>query len=324
MSKAIRIYMHGGPEVLKWEDKEVGEPGKGEVRLKLKAAGLNFIDCYQRSGLYPMDLPVTLGVEGVGVIDAVGPGVSSLSVGQRVTYTGGEVGSYAEERLISANALIPLPEYIDDQTAAAMMLKGMTVHMLLFKCYAVQPGDTILIHAAAGGVGNILCQWANHLGVTVIGTVGNAEKAEKARASGCHHPINYSTDDFTEKVKEITSGRGVPVVYDSVGKDTFEGSLDCLKTFGAMVTFGNASGPVPAIEPLVLMQKGSITLCRPTLMHYAADNDRRNKAAKDLFEVVGNGDVNIEVGQTFPLSETAEAHRALESRKTTGSTVLLP
>lgn len=324
MPKAILIYEHGGPEVLKWEHTEVGDPGDGEVRLKLKAAGLNFIDCYQRSGLYPIDLPLTLGVEGVGVIDAIGPNVDNLSIGQRVAYSGGQIGSYAEARLISASALIPVPDKIDDHTAAAMMLKGMTVHMLLFKCYMVQPGDTILVHAAAGGVGNIMCQWANYLGVTVIGTVGSEEKAEKAKTDGCHHAINYSTENFTERVKEITDGKGVPVVYDSVGKETFQGSLDCLQTFGSLVTFGNASGPVPAVEPLVLMQKGSVTLCRPTLMHYTADHDRRDKAAAELFNVVGNGHITIEIGQTFHLSETAEAHRALEGRQTIGSTILLP
>ena len=324
MPKAIRIHSHGGPEVLKWEDIEVGDPGEGEVRLTLKAAGLNFIDCYQRSGLYPMELPLTLGAEGVGVINSIGSGVKNLSEGQRVAYSGGQIGSYAEERLISASALIPLPDNINDQTAAAMMLKGMTVHMLLFKCYPVQPGDMILVHAAAGGVGNILCQWANHLGATVIGTVGNEQKAEEAKSNGCHYPINYSNENFADKVQDITAGRGVPVVYDSIGKDTFEKSLDCLESFGAMVTYGNASGPVPAIEPLLLMQKGSVTLSRPTLMNYAADIKRRDKAARDLFDVVGNGHVKIKIGQTFALSDARKAHQALENRQTTGSTVLLP
>ena len=324
MPKAIRIHAHGGPEVLKWEDVEVGDPGEGEVRLTLKAAGLNFIDCYQRSGLYPMELPLTLGAEGVGVINSIGPKVKNLSIGQRVAYSGGQIGSYAEERLISDSALIPLPDNINDQTAAAMMLKGMTVHMLLFKCYPVQPGDMILVHAAAGGVGNIMCQWANHLGATVIGTVGNEQKAAEARSNGCHYPINYSNENFADRVQDITTGRGVPVVYDSIGKDTFEKSLDCLESFGAMVTYGNSSGPVPAIEPLLLMQKGSVTLSRPTLMNYAADIKRRDKAARDLFDVVGNGHVKIKVGQTFPLSDAEKAHQALENRQTTGSTVLLP
>ena len=271
-----------------------------------------------------MELPLTLGAEGVGVINRIGPGVTNLSEGQRVAYSGGQIGSYAEERLISASALIPLPDNINDQTAAAMMLKGMTVHMLLFKCYPVQPGDTILVHAAAGGVGTIMCQWANHLGATVIGTVGNEQKAEEAKSNGCHYPINYSNENFADRVQDITTGRGVPVVYDSIGKDTFEKSLDCLESFGAMVTYGNASGPVPAIEPLLLMQKGSVTLSRPTLMNYAADIKRRNKAARDLFDVVGNGHVKIKIGQTFALSDAGRAHQALENRQTTGSTVLLP
>ena len=324
MPKAIRIYKHGGPEVLQWEETVVNEPGKGEVRLTMKAAGLNFIDCYQRSGLYPMELPTTLGAEGVGEITAIGPGVSGVTVGQRVAISGGQIGSYAEERLIAANALIPLPDDIDDNTAAAMMLKGMTAHMLLFKCYPVKTGDTILVHAAAGGVGTILCQWGNSLGATVIGTVGSDEKAEKAKASGCHYPINYVKDNFHEKVIEITNGKGVPVVYDSIGKDTFEASLNCLQNFGAMITFGNASGPVSAIEPLLLMQKGSITLSRPTLMHYAADETRRNEAAKSLFNVVASGQVKIKIGQTFALSETSKAHEAIENRETTGSTILIP
>ncbi len=324
MTKAIRIHEHGGPEVLKWEDVELGDPGEGEVRLKQTAIGLNFLDCYQRAGLYPMDLPVTLGSEGAGVVAAIGPGVEGLEIGQRVAYAGGQIGSYAEERNIAAGVLVPLPDAIDDQTAAAMMLKGITAHMLLFKCYAVQPGDTILIHAAAGGVGSIICQWANALGATVIGTVGSEEKAEKAKANGCHHPINYSTENFTDRVMEITDGKGVPVVYDSIGKDTWEGSLDCLQHFGSFVTFGNASGPVPAIEPLTLMQKGSISLSRPTLLHYTADPKQRLSAANALFDMVAAGKIKIEIGQTFPLSETAKAHNALESRQTTSSTVLIP
>lgn len=324
MSKAIRIHETGGPEVLSWEDVEVGDPGEGEIRLKQTASGLNFIDCYQRSGLYPLELPLTLGTEGAGVIEAIGPGVDHLTVGQRVAYAGGQMGSYAEERLIAAGAVVPVPDSVEDQTAAAMMLKGMTSHMLLFKCYAVQPGDTILVHAAAGGVGSIMCQWANHLGATVIGTVGSDEKAALAKANGCHHPINYSTENFAERVKEITGGKGVPAVYDSIGKDTFEGSMDCLENFGAMITFGNASGPVPAVEPLTLMQKGSISLSRPTLMNYAADRAQRDKAAAALFDVVGSGHVKIEIGQTYPMSDAAQAHRDLEGRRTTGSTVLLP
>jgi len=324
MTKAIRIYEHGGPEVLKWEDVEVGDPGEGEVQLKHAAVGLNFIDCYQRSGLYPIDLPATLGTEAAGIIEAVGPGVKDIEVGQRVAYAGGQSGSYCEARNFPANILVPVPDGIEDQTAAAMMLKGMTAHMLMFKCYAVQPGDTILVHAAAGGVGTIMCQWANALGATVIGTVGSAEKAEKAKARGCHHPVNYSEEDFAERVQEITGGKGVPVVYDSIGKDTYEKSLDCLGSFGTLVTFGNASGPIPAIEPLELMRRGSLAMSRPTLFNYTADHTMRLKAAGALFDVVASGKVKIEIGQTFPLAETAAAHTALESRQTMGSTVLLP
>ena len=324
MTKAIRIYEHGGPEVLKWEDVEVGDPGEGEVQLKHTAVGLNFIDCYQRSGLYPIDLPATLGTEAAGIIEAVGPGVKDIEVGQRVAYAGGQSGSYCEARNFPANILVPVPDGIEDQTAAAMMLKGMTAHMLMFKCYAVQPGDTILVHAAAGGVGTIMCQWANALGATVIGTVGSAEKAEKAKARGCHHPVNYSEEDFAERVQEITGGKGVPVVYDSIGKDTYEISLVCLGSFGTLVTFGNASGPIPAIEPLELMRRGSLAMSRPTLFNYTADHTMRLKAAGALFDVVASGKVKIEIGQTFPLAETAAAHTALESRQTMGSTVLLP
>jgi len=322
MPKAIRIHETGGPEVLKWEDVEVGDPGEGEIRIKQTASGLNFIDCYQRSGLYPIELPTALGSEGAGVVDAVGPGVTNLSVGQRVAYAGGERGSYAEERVMPAGVVVPVPDNVDDNTAAGMMLKGMTVHMLLFKCHAVQAGETILVHAAAGGVGTIMCQWAKHLGATVIGTVGSEEKAALAKSNGCDHTINYTTENFTDRVMEFTDGKGVPVVYDSIGQSTFEGSLDCLEDFGDMVTFGNASGPIPPVEPLLLMQKGSVTLARPTLMNYTTDPARKQAAAAALFDVVGNGHVKIEIGQTFPLSETADAHRALESRQTTGSTVL--
>ena len=324
MTKAICIHKHGGPDVLQWEDVVLGDPGDGEVRIRHTAVGLNFIDCYQRSGLYPMDLPLTLGTEAAGVIEVVGPGVEGLAVGQRVAYAGGQVGSYAEERIMNASVLVPMPEGIEDQTAAAMMLKGMTAHMLLVKCYPVSAGDTILIHAAAGGVGTILCQWAKHLGATVIGTVGSDAKAEIAKAHGCDHAINYSTENFAELVAEITDGSGVPVVYDSVGKDTFERSLDCASNFGYVISFGNASGPAPAVEPLTLMAKGSLFLGRPTLMNYTADHALRLEAARALFEAVESGAVKIEVGQTFPLAETAKAHTALEGRATTGSTVLLP
>ena len=289
MTKAIRIHEHGGPEILKWEDMDIGDPGDGEVRIRHTAVGLNFIDCYQRSGLYPMDLPLTLGTEAAGVIEAVGPGVEGLAVGQRVAYAGGQMGSYAEERIMNAGVLVPMPDGIDDETAAAMMLKGMTAHMLLVKCYPVSAGDTILVHAAAGGVGTILCQWAKHLGATVIGTVGSDAKAEIAKAHGCDHAINYSAENFAERVAEITDGAGVPVVYDSVGKDTFEASLDCASNFGYVISFGNASGPAPAVEPLTLMAKGSLFLGRPTLMNYTADHALRLEAARALFEAVEGG-----------------------------------
>ena len=324
MTKAVRIHEHGGPDVLKWEDIDLGDPGDGEVRIRHTAVGLNFIDCYQRSGLYPMDLPLTLGTEAAGVIEAVGPGVEGLAAGQRVAYAGGQMGSYAEQRIMNADVLVPVSDGIEDQTAAAMMLKGMTAHMLLFKCFPVCAGDTILIHAAAGGVGTIMCQWAKHLDATVIGTVGSDAKAEIAKAHGCDHAINYSTENFATRVREITNGTGVPVVYDSVGKATFEGSLDCASNFGYVISFGNASGPAPAVEPLTLMAKGSLFLGRPTLMNYTADHALRMEAAQALFEAVESGAVKIEIGQTFPLAEAAKAHTALESRATTGSTVLLP
>ena len=324
MTKVIRIYEHGGPEVLKWEDAVLDDPGEGEVLIRHTAIGLNFIDCYQRSGLYPMDLPVTLGTEAAGVIEAVGPGVERLEAGQRVAYAGGQIGAYAEERVMSASVLVPVPDSIGDLSAAAMMLKGMTAHMLMFKCFPVSAGDTILIHAAAGGVGTIMCQWANHLGATVIGTVGSDAKAKVAKAHGCDYPINYTTENFAERVREITGGVGVPVVYDSVGKDTFGGSMECLSKFGYLISFGNASGPAPPVEPLTLMNRGSLFLGRPTLMHYAADHNLRLGAASALFEAVGRGAVKIEVGQTFPLAETSKAHEALECRATTGSTVLVP
>lgn len=324
MTKAIRIHEHGGPEVLKWEDTALGKPGEGEVLIRHTAIGLNFIDCYQRSGLYPMDLPVTLGTEAAGVIEAVGPSVEWLEAGQRVAYAGGQMGAYAEKRVMNADVLVPVPDSIDDLSAAAMMLKGMTVHMLMYKCFPVSAGDTILIHAAAGGVGTIMCQWAKHLGATVIGTVGSDTKAEVAKTNGCDYPINYTTENFAERVREITEGAGVPVVYDSVGKDTFEASMECLSKFGYLISFGNASGPAPAVEPLALMAKGSLFLGRPTLMNYTADHNLRMEAARALFETVGSGAVKIKVGQTFPLTETSKAHDALESRVTTGSTVLVP
>jgi len=324
MTKAIRIYETGGPEVLKWEDIQLEDPESGQVRLKHTAIGLNFIDCYHRSGLYPVELPLTLGSEAVGIIDAIGPNVTGFEIGQRVTYCGGQTGSYSMERNIDANVLIPLPNNINDKDAAAMMLKGLTAHMLMFKCYQVKKGDTILIHAAAGGVGSIMCQWANAIGATVIGTVGSQQKAEKASKNGCHHIINYTEENFSNRVSEITNGTGVPVVYDSIGKNTYKQSMDCLTNFGMLINYGNASGPIPAIEPLELMRKGSLSLCRPTLFNYTSDLAIRKKAADALFEVVALENINIEIGQSYPLSETKEAHAALEARKTTGSTILIP
>ncbi len=279
MTKAIRIHETGGPEVLTWQDIQLGEPKSGQVRLKHTAIGLNFIDCYHRSGLYPVELPLTLGSEAAGIIEAIGPDVSGLKIGQRVAYAGGQTGSYCEARNINANVLIPLPENIKNQDAAAMMLKGMTAHMLMFKCYKVKKGDTILVHAAAGGVGSIMCQWANTIGATVIGTVGSDQKVEKANKNGCHYPINYSKDDFSKRVSEITNGVGVPVVYESIGKTTYEKSMDCLSNFGMLVNYGNASGPIPAIEPLELMRRGSLALSRPTLFNYTSNPKDRQTAA---------------------------------------------
>ena len=325
MPKAIRIHRYGGPEALRWEDVEVGDPGPGQLRVRHAAVGLNYIDVYHRTGLYPLpSLPWTLGMEGAGQVEAVGEGVTEFKVGDRVAYASPPVGAYAEVRLIAADRVVALPDAIDDRTAAAMMLQGMTAQYLLRRTYRVQPGDAILLHAAAGGVGLIASQWARHLGATVIGTVGSDEKAELARAHGCHHVIVYSRENFVERVREITSGQGVAVVYDSVGKETFLGSLDCLRPLGMMVSFGNASGPVPPFEPGILAAKGSLFLTRPTLMTYTAQRPDLLASAADLFAVVQSGAVKIEVRQTYPLAEAAQAHRDLEARRTTGSTVLLP
>ena len=325
MSKAIRIHEYGGPEVLRWEDVEVGAPGPGQLRVRHAAVGLNYIDVYHRTGLYPLpSLPWTLGMEGAGQVEAVGEGVTEFKAGDRVAYASPPVGAYAEVRLVPADRVVALPDTIDDRTAAAMMLQGMTAQYLLRRTYRVRPGDAILLHAAAGGVGLIASQWARDLGATVIGTVGNDDKAELARAHGCHHVIVYSRENFAERVREITGGQGVAVVYDSVGQATFMGSLDCLRPLGTMVSFGNASGPVPPFEPGILAAKGSLFLTRPTLMTYTAKRADLVASAAELFEVVGNGVVKIEVRQTYPLAETAQAHRDLEARQTTGSTVLLP
>jgi len=320
MPKAIRVDATGGPEVLQWEEVEIGNPGPGEVRLRQEAAGLNYIDVYHRTGLYPQPLPFTPGVEGAGLLEAIGPDVANLNVGDRVAY-GGPIGGYAEERLIAADRVVKLPDSISSEQAAAMMLQGMTAHMLLRKVYAVRPGDTILIHAAAGGVGLIVCQWAKALGATVIGTVGSDEKAELAKAHGCDHPIVYTRQDFVAEVERLTGGAKVPVAYDSVGKDSFLKSLDCLRPRGMMVSFGNSSGAVDPFPPGILAQKGSLFLTRPTLFTYTADRRELQQAAGELFEMVASGKLKVEVKQRFPLSEAAEAHRALEARKTSGSTV---
>ncbi len=325
MPKAIRIHEYGGPEVLRWEDVEVGDPGPGQLRIRHGAIGLNYIDVYHRTGLYPLpSLPWTLGMEGAGRVEAVGEGVTEFQVGDRVAYASPPVGAYAEVRLIPADRVVALPTAIDDQTAAAMMLQGMTAQYLLRRTYRVQPGDAVLLHAAAGGVGLIASQWARQLGALVIGTVGSDEKAAVARAHGCHHAIVYTRENFVERVREITNGQGVAVVYDSVGQETFMGSLDCLRPLGMMVSFGNASGPVPAFEPGLLAAKGSLFLTRPSLMHYTAQRRDLVASAAELFDVVATGAVKIEVRQTYPLAETAQAHRDLEARQTTGSTVLLP
>ena len=325
MSHAIRIHETGGPEQMRWDEVEVGSPGEGEVRLRHTAVGLNFIDVYHRTGLYPLPpLPQVLGLEGCGVVEVVGEGVSEIAVGDRVAYAGVPPGAYAEERLIPWHRLVKVPEGISDQTAAAMMLQGMTACYLLRRCYRVQAGDTILVHAAAGGVGLIASQWAKSLGATVIGTVGSPEKAELAKAHGCDHPILYRDEDFVERVKEITGGAGVAAVYDSVGKDTFMKSLDCIRRHGIMVLFGQASGNVEPFNLSLLAQKGSLFITRPTLMTYTADREDLVAIAGELFDVVNSGAVRIEVNQTYPLNEAARAHTDLEARKTTGSTVLIP
>lgn len=321
MVHAIRVHQTGGPEVLQWEEIEVEQPGPGQVRLRQEAAGLNYIDVYHRTGLYPQELPFVPGVEGAGVVTAVGSGVTDLTAGDRVAY-GGPIGGYAEERLIDADRLVKLPDEIPFETAAAMMLQGMTAHMLLRSVYSVKAGETILVHAAAGGVGLILCQWANAFGATVIGTVSTDEKAELARAHGCRHPIVYTRQDFVEEVSRITGGAKLPVVYDSVGKDTFFKSLDCLRPRGLMVSYGNSSGTPPPFETAILAFKGSLYLTRPTLFHYLAAREDLERAAHDLFDVVASGKVKIEIKQRFALKDAAEAHRALEARKTTGSTIL--
>jgi len=324
MPKAIRFHKTGGPEVLVWEDVQVGDPGPGQIRIKNHAVGLNFVDVYQRSGLYPMQLPSGTGSEGAGVVEAVGVGVTDLKVGDRVAYASPPLGAYSEVRLYTADRAVKIPDGISFDTAAAMMLKGMTAQYLIKRTFKVQPGQTVLWHAAAGGVGLIASQWLKALGVTVIGTVGSDAKAALAKAHGCEHTIVYTRENFVERVKEITGGKGVPVVYDSVGKLTFMGSLDCLQPMGMLVSFGNASGPVDAFAPGILQQKGSLYLTRPTLATYAAKREDLVACANDLFDIVKSGKVKIEIAQRYALKDAAQAHRDLEARKTTGSTVLTP
>jgi NADPH2:quinone reductase len=323
MTHAIRFHKTGGPEVLVWEEVKVGKPGAGEARIRHTAVGLNFVDIYNRAGVYPAPLPSGLGSEGAGVVEEVGSGVTDLKPGDRVAYGSSPLGAYAEERLIPADRLIKLPDGIDDKTAAAMMLKGLTTQYLIRQTYRIKAGETILLHAAAGGVGLILGQWAKHLGVTVIGTVGSDEKAKLAQAHGCAHTINYAREDFVKRVDELTGGKKVPVVYDSVGKDTFMKSLDCLAPLGYLVLFGASSGNVDPLNLGLLAQKGSLYVTRPTLNTYGAKRENLVAMAKELFEMVQSGAVKIEVHQTYPLKDAAKAHADLAGRKTTGSTVLV-
>ncbi len=323
MVHAIRIHQNGGPEVLQWESVDVPAPGPGQVRLKHHAIGVNFIDIYQRSGLYKLPMPFVLGSEGAGEVVAVGEGVTDFKVGDRGAYAG-SLGGYAQERVMPADRLVTLPDSIDYKTGAAMMLQGMTVRYLLRQTYKVGPGTTMLWHAAAGGIGLIAAQWVRHIGATIIGTVSTPEKAELAKAAGCTHVINYKTEDFVKRTRELTNGQGVDVVYDSVGKDTFPGSLDCLKPLGLFVSFGNASGPVPPFEINILQGKGSLYATRPTLQTYVAKRADLVANANDLFDVVSKGIVKINVNHTYPLKDAAQAHNDLVARKTTGSIVLVP
>ena len=322
MAHAIRIHSTGGPEVFSWEAVEVGDPGPGEVRLRQAAVGLNYIDVYHRSGLYPLaSFPAIIGMEGAGTVEAVGPGVTDIAVGDRVAYAGA-LGGYAEERLIAADRLVKLPDNIDFVTAASVMLQGMTARYLLRETYRVGPETVLLYHAAAGGVGLIVCQWAKALGATMIGTVGSPEKAQLAREAGCTHVIDYRREDYVARVREITGGAGCDVVYDGVGKDTFPSSLDCLRPKGLWVSFGNASGPVPPFDMQILSAKGSLFATRPTMMTYVAHRDDLIANAAELFDMIGKGAIKVGASRTYPLREAAQAHRDLEGRRTTGSIVL--
>lgn len=324
MPKAIRYDQPGGPDVMKWVDVEVGAPKAGEVRIRQHAVGLNYIDVYFRTGLYPQPLPGGLGMEAAGEVTAVGDGVTTFKAGDRVAYVGQPPGAYAQERVMPAERIVKLPDGIGYDDAASVMLQGLTAHYLLRRTYPVKVGDTILIHAAAGGVGLLVCQWAKALGATVIGTVGSDEKAELAKAHGCDHPIVYTRENFTQRVKAITNGAGVPVVYDSIGKDTYIGSLDCLAPLGYFVSFGNASGPLPPIDSKEFSSRGSLFFTRPTLFSYIAKRADLEAAAAELFDVILSGKVKTSINQRYPLAEVGRAHADLEARKTTGSTVLVP
>ncbi|XP_048325691.2 uncharacterized protein LOC107414359 [Ziziphus jujuba] len=324
MVKAIRVYELGGPEVLKWEDVEIGEPSEGEIRVKNKAIGLNFVDVYFRKGVYKAaSFPFTPGVEAVGVVTAVGPGVTGRQVGDLVAYAGRPIGSYAEEQILPANIVVPVPSSIDPVIVASVLAKGMTTQFLVSRCFKVEKGHTVLVHAAAGGVGSLLCQWANALGATVIGTVSTKEKAAQAKEDGAHHVIIYTEEDFVTRVNEITSGNGVDVVYDSVGKDTFEGSLACLKLRGYMVCFGQSSG-IPDPVPLSALAAKSLYITRPSMMQYTATREELLETAGEVFTNVASGALRVRVNHTYPLSQAAQAHADLEGRKTSGSIVLIP
>jgi len=324
MPHAIRIHAHGGPEVLRWEAVAASDPGPGEVLVRQTAIGLNFIDVYERTGLYPGALPRGLGREGAGVVEAVGPRVRGFKPGDRVAYASHQPGAYAQERTIAAERLVRIPEGVSDRLAAAAMLKGLTAWFLLRRTHRVARGETVVVHAAAGGVGLILSQWARHLGATVVGVVGSDAKAEVARGHGCHHVLVLGRDDLPARVRALTGGQGAHVVYDSVGKDTFTASLDCLRPLGMMVTYGNASGPVPPFAPLELARRGSLFLTRPILFNYVARRAELERGARELFDVIGRGAVRIEIGQSYALQDVAQAHRDLEARRTIGSTVLIP
>ncbi len=323
MTHAVRIHSYGGPEVLRWETVDVPEPGPGQARIRHTAIGLNFIDTYERTGLYPLTLPAVLGREAAGVVEAVGPGVSQVKAGDRVAYAFNSSGAYSEARVLPAERLVRIPAGVDDRQAAALMLKGMTAQMLLRQTYRVRKGNTLLVHAAVGGVGSIVVQWAKHLGATVIAVVGTATKAQRARELGADHVL-LSGDDWVAQTKAATSNRGVDVVYDSVGQDTFFGSLDCLRSRGLMVSYGNASGPVPPIAPLELTKRGSLFLTRPTLFHYIPTRATLVRAASEMFELVARSVIGAHIGQVYPLQDAARAHIDLEARRTVGATVLVP